>query len=229
MQEEVENRTLTLVVSGTKFTGRLLKAAISKYMAHCKEKKLQKQRSRDAPVTPHGKQTVKQLIGQNQGISNISENVPVSIEDSFFAADPLSCKRAFTDFAALFLCHSSHNGQPQLAITVKSPNVIIHKIDFNPYGGELANTDQCIYRISGKAADLASDNQIEFLLFGILHHPHKGIPLIDLSSGNALVGCCTERTNNFTPYRTPGARFPAEIQSHRQGSAGYPCARPGRW
>ena len=37
MQEEVENRTLTLVVSGTKFTGRLLKAAISKYLAHCKE------------------------------------------------------------------------------------------------------------------------------------------------------------------------------------------------
>ena len=67
MQEEVENRTLTLVVSGTKFTGRLLKAAISQYMAHCKEKKLQKKRSRDAPVTPHGKQTVKQLIGQNQG------------------------------------------------------------------------------------------------------------------------------------------------------------------
>ena len=67
MQEEVENRTLTLVVSGTKFTGRLLKAAISKYMAHCKEKKLQKQRSRDAPVTPHGKQTVKQIIGQESG------------------------------------------------------------------------------------------------------------------------------------------------------------------
>lgn len=41
MQEEVENRTLTLVVSGTKFTGRLLKAAISKYLAHRKEKKLQ--------------------------------------------------------------------------------------------------------------------------------------------------------------------------------------------
>ena len=56
--------------------GRLLKAAISKYMAHCKEKKLQKQRSRDAPVTPHGKQTVKQLIGQNQGISNIEITDP---------------------------------------------------------------------------------------------------------------------------------------------------------
>ena len=39
MQEEVENRTLTLVVSGTKFTGRMFKAAISKYMAHRKERK----------------------------------------------------------------------------------------------------------------------------------------------------------------------------------------------
>ena len=80
MQEEVENRTLTLVVSGTKFTGRLFKAAISKYMAHRREKKLEKQRSRDSPVTPKGKQTVKQLIGQNQGVSNIEINDP-SIED----------------------------------------------------------------------------------------------------------------------------------------------------
>ncbi len=37
---------------------------------------MQKQRSRDAPVTPHGKQTVKQLIGQNQGISNIEITDP---------------------------------------------------------------------------------------------------------------------------------------------------------
>lgn len=80
MQEEVENRTLTLVVSGTKFTGRLFKAAISKYMAHRREKKLEKQRSRDFPVTPKGKQTVKQLIGQNQGVSNIEINDP-SIRD----------------------------------------------------------------------------------------------------------------------------------------------------
>ena len=76
MQEEVENRTLTLIVSGTKFTGRLFKAAISKYMAHRTEKKLEKQRSRDSPVTPKGKQTVKQLIGQNQGVSNIEINDP---------------------------------------------------------------------------------------------------------------------------------------------------------
>ena len=76
MQEEVENRTLTLVVSGSKFTGRLLKAAVTKYMAHRKEKKLQQQRSRDTPITHKGKQTVKQLIGQNQGVSNIEITDP---------------------------------------------------------------------------------------------------------------------------------------------------------
>ena len=70
MQEEVENRTLTLIVSGTKFTGRLLKAAITKYMAH------RKQKSRDSPVIPKGKQTVKQLVGQNQGVSNIEITDP---------------------------------------------------------------------------------------------------------------------------------------------------------
>ena len=69
MQEEVENRAVTLVISATKLTGRLLKAAILKYLASRKEKRLQKARA--APEKPAGKQTVKQLIGQNQGVSNI--------------------------------------------------------------------------------------------------------------------------------------------------------------
>lgn len=34
MQEEVENRTLTLIINGTKFSGRMLRAAIGKYLAH---------------------------------------------------------------------------------------------------------------------------------------------------------------------------------------------------
>lgn len=74
MQEEVESRTVTLIVNGSKFTGRLLKDAITKYMAHRKEKNLQK--SRDSPVKPCGKQTVKELVGQNQGVSNIEINDP---------------------------------------------------------------------------------------------------------------------------------------------------------
>ena len=55
----------------TKFTGRLLKAAITKYMAHRKEVKVEKRRKRETPVVHRGKQTVKQLTQQNQGVSNI--------------------------------------------------------------------------------------------------------------------------------------------------------------
>ena len=74
MQEEVESRTLTLMVNGSKFTGRMLKAAIGKYMAHRKEVK--QQRNRDAPVVPHGKQSVKQLVGHGQGVEKIELTDP---------------------------------------------------------------------------------------------------------------------------------------------------------
>ena len=72
MQEEVENRTVAITTSAAKFTGRLFKAAICKYLEHRKNVKVQKaNKARASPVVPHGKQTVKQLIGQNQGVSNI--------------------------------------------------------------------------------------------------------------------------------------------------------------
>ena len=74
MQEEVENRTVAIVTSSAKFTGRLFKAAICKYLEHRKLSKANKARA--SPVVPHGKQTVKQLIGQNQGVSTIESNDP---------------------------------------------------------------------------------------------------------------------------------------------------------
>ena len=74
MQEEVENRTVAIVPSAAKFTGRLFKSAICKYLEHRKLSKANKARA--SPVIPHGKQTVRQLIGQNQGVSTIESNDP---------------------------------------------------------------------------------------------------------------------------------------------------------
>jgi len=65
LQEDIENKTVTLVINGSKFTGNMLKNAISKLLAHQKSPKEYKN------VMPHGKQTVRQLAQQNQGISNI--------------------------------------------------------------------------------------------------------------------------------------------------------------
>ena len=69
MQEEVENRTVTLSVNTTKMTGRVLKEALRKYLAYQKAKK---QGKAYKDVKPTGKQTVKQLVGQNQGVTNVA-------------------------------------------------------------------------------------------------------------------------------------------------------------
>ncbi|CUX15619.1 PcfB family protein [Clostridium sp. C105KSO13] len=64
MQEEVENRSVTLAISTAKLTGRVLKSAIHKFLSAQKK-------SRDSPTIPHGKQSVKDLAKQNQGLTNI--------------------------------------------------------------------------------------------------------------------------------------------------------------
>ena len=51
----------------------MVRAAVAQYLAHRRAAKCQN-------VIPHGKQTVKQLIGQNQGVSNIELTDP-SIRD----------------------------------------------------------------------------------------------------------------------------------------------------
>lgn len=65
MQEEVENRTVALAINGGKLTGCVLKAAIIKFLA------AQKNKGRDSLEIPHGKQSIKDLAKQNQGLSNI--------------------------------------------------------------------------------------------------------------------------------------------------------------
>ena len=65
MQEEVEQRTVTLAVSTSKMTANVLKSAISKYLAYRKDK------AKNGPVKPCGKQSVKKLVQQDKGVTNI--------------------------------------------------------------------------------------------------------------------------------------------------------------
>ncbi len=63
MQEEVENRTVNLAISTTKLTARVIVRAGLKGIAILKKRTIDKK--------PVGKQSIKKLIGQNQGVSNI--------------------------------------------------------------------------------------------------------------------------------------------------------------
>ena len=64
MQEEVENRTVNLMISTTKLTWRALVTGYRKFQQY-------RAKVKEGKEAPHGKQTVKKLIGQNQGVSSI--------------------------------------------------------------------------------------------------------------------------------------------------------------
>ena len=66
MQEEVENRTVNLMISTTKLTGRTLVAAFRKFAQHRARVK-----SCKAAEGDHGKMTVEQLIRKDQGAQQI--------------------------------------------------------------------------------------------------------------------------------------------------------------
>lgn len=72
MQEEVENRTVNLAISTTRLSGRTIISAFRLWKSHhnnVKAKKAAEQANED--TTPHGKQSIRELIGQNQGVSSI--------------------------------------------------------------------------------------------------------------------------------------------------------------
>lgn len=68
MQEDIENRTVNLAISTTKLTARGIIRLAAKGLAYIKRK------SREAALKNEkadGRQTIQQLIGQNQGVTNI--------------------------------------------------------------------------------------------------------------------------------------------------------------
>ena len=76
MQEELENKTVTLIINGSKFSARTLARACSAFLRHTKNK-IQKHQN----VQPKGKQSVKKLIGQNQGVKAVDMDNDTSIRE----------------------------------------------------------------------------------------------------------------------------------------------------
>ena len=73
MQDEINEKVIALSIKTTKLTADVLQKSI-KFMLSQIKKQLDKQQ------TPHGKQTLKQLMKQNAGVSNIeitNDNMPL--------------------------------------------------------------------------------------------------------------------------------------------------------
>lgn len=69
MQEEIENRTINLAITTSRLAGHTIVAGIKTYLNH--RAKVKSQKLAKTADGPHGKMTVKELIGKEQGVSSI--------------------------------------------------------------------------------------------------------------------------------------------------------------
>ena len=76
MQEEINQKTISLCVKGGRISANLLKAAMKKFLADMERRKQRSAQGRQAEgkqkeVTAHGKQSLKKLMRQGSQLTNI--------------------------------------------------------------------------------------------------------------------------------------------------------------
>lgn len=91
MQEDVENKSVNLAVKSTKVTASVLYRALKWYINQRKQKSLEKPADSEDPIK--GEQSVKELIGQGQGVSSMP------IGDKGVRDFKKICKKYGVDFA----------------------------------------------------------------------------------------------------------------------------------
>ncbi len=103
MQEEVTNKTVALIVDGAKLTEQTFEKAVRKFLEEIQKSK--------QPKIYRGKQTLKQLAGQNAGLANIE------ISDKNIRAFTNVAKKYHVDFA---LKKDTSAEQPRYLVFFKS-------------------------------------------------------------------------------------------------------------
>lgn len=103
MQEEVTGKTVALIVDGAKMSEQVFEKAVKKFL-----KEVQKSKQ---PKIYRGKQTLKQLAGQNAGLANIE------IRDKNIKAFTHVAKKYHVDFA---LKKDTAAKQPRYLVFFKS-------------------------------------------------------------------------------------------------------------
>ena len=102
MQEEITGKAVALIVDGTKMSEQMLEKALQKFLEAQKNK---------SPKMHRGKQTLKQLAGQNAGLANIE------ISDRNIKAFTHVAKKYHVDFA---LKKDTTAEQPRYLVFFKS-------------------------------------------------------------------------------------------------------------
>ena len=93
MQEEVEHKTVNLAVRSSKVSAQVLYKGLKAFIDHQKRKAAMKAAEKDEPIK--GEQSVKELIGQGQGVSSMP------IDDDGIKDFKKICNKYGVDFAVV--------------------------------------------------------------------------------------------------------------------------------
>lgn len=121
MQEEVENKSVALSIKATKLTGNVLKAALLKALAEMEKKQ-------KTPKVYKGKQSVKHLVRQGAGVSNIE------ITDGNIKSFERVARKYGIDFA---LKKDTSSQPPRYLVFFKSKDADALTAAFREYSGKV--------------------------------------------------------------------------------------------
>lgn len=124
MQEEITGKAVALIVDGAKMTEQVLEKAVQKFLEAQKSK---------SPKMHRGKQTLKQLAGQNAGLANIE------ISDKNIKAFTHVAKKYHVDFA---LKKDTTAEQPRYLVFFKSRDADAITAAFQEFAGRRMGRDE---------------------------------------------------------------------------------------
>ena len=124
MQEEVTGKSVALIIDGAKMTEQVLEKALQKFLEAQKNK---------SQTIHRGKQTLKQLAGQNAGLSNIE------ISDKNIKAFTHVAKKYHVDFA---LKKDTTAEQPRYLVFFKSRDADAITAAFQEFASRKMSRDE---------------------------------------------------------------------------------------
>lgn len=132
MQDEVNEKTISLCVRGVKMSATLLKAALRKYLADMEKKKQQSKQTINDPgkkresEQKQGKQTLKKLMQQGSELTNIE------ITDNNIKSFDRVARKYGIDYS---LKRDSSVNPPRYLVFFKAKDVDVMKAAFKEYAG----------------------------------------------------------------------------------------------
>ena len=135
MQEEVNEKTVSLCITGGKVTARLLKQAMVRFLAAMEKEKAERSRKQQQTKGPpdkeyHGKQSMKKLAQQNVQLSNIE------ITDNNIKAFEKVAKKYGIDFS---LKRDKSVDPPRYFVFFKARDVDVMTAAFREFTGKTLN------------------------------------------------------------------------------------------